>query len=181
MVALHERGRRGGLELVLVEVAAARDAVNVLMIVALLGRRRARRGKSLLFAFRELRLPLHRMPATLAGKGENPGNFSRRLPSNAAVRIVPARVRAFLDGAPLFFIGAVIAIAVVFRLGLGLVKTASAEPEAPFVSHLPIPVATTPSKPVEAAPAVDTMEPEPDVITATAPKAHKKPRTHGKR
>ncbi len=92
------------------------------------------------------------------------------------MRIVSARVRAFLDSAPLFFIGAVLAIAVVFRLVLGLVKTASAKPELPFVpTHITLPVATT-----AAAPAVATPEPEHDV-TATAPVPRKKPRTHGKR
>lgn len=85
----------------------------------------------------------------------------------------------------MFFIGAVIAIAVVFKLGLGLVKTAEAEPEAPFAaSHLPVAVATTPAKPIEAAPAVEVPQVEPSDPTATAPKPafpKRKPRTHGKR
>lgn len=101
-----------------------------------------------------------------------------------------ARLSHMFGEAPLGFIGAVIAIAVVFRLGIGVMKPSVQEPEleAPVALHTPPPespkaVAKAESKPA-AAPivtdALPTVEATP-AVTATAKKKSKPPRSFGKR
>ncbi|MBX3234154.1 MAG: hypothetical protein KIT84_40075 [Labilithrix sp.] len=98
------------------------------------------------------------------------------------------RLGAAVANTPLVFIGAVIAIAVVFRIGIGAVKPAAAAPEedVPRPSHVAVsptpPVMPAPTEPERAKPAAAApREPDP---TATAARPHlprRKPRTHGKR
>lgn len=149
-------GRRGrSLELGLVEVATARDAVDVLVLV-IGGGLRACRSQGLAFALRELRLSLHpdgkiqdrtlswRQERSKRTKERASGNFHERertnsksarlmkmLPAGVPGRFVQVRHRmaAFLHDAPLLFIGVVIAIAVLFRVTVGAIRSASAEPE----------------------------------------------------
>lgn len=104
-----------------------------------------------------------------------------------------ARIVQFVSDTPIVFIGAVLAIAITFRVGIGAIKTASAEPEPQTTAALHTPVggpAKSPEKPpAEAAtPATPAVAAEPmPVLTAdpTLPKPglpkQKKPRTHGKR
>jgi hypothetical protein len=99
-----------------------------------------------------------------------------------------ARAARFLSETPVVFIGIVLTIAIVFRLGIGAVKPAAAEPEAyippraPAAIHTPIASAkpAAPTVQAEPAPAVAVASPEPSTRAPGAiPK--KKPRTHGKR
>jgi hypothetical protein len=93
-----------------------------------------------------------------------------------------ARIAHLFRETPILFIGTVLVIAITFRVGIGAVKTASAEPvaEPPPVVHTPVPakaaVATAPAvqaEPTTTAPAM----PEPP---KPLPK-RKVPRVHGKR
>lgn len=105
------------------------------------------------------------------------------------------RVREAAANTPLFFIGAVIVIAVVFRVGIGAVKPAAAaeeveeKPVPAKVGHVTVPSsmgsqqisgsASASAKPAAAAsPAVgrDPAEAAPKPMVRG-----KKPRTHGKR
>ena len=102
-----------------------------------------------------------------------------------------ARLSHFLSETPILFIGAVLAIAITFRVGIGAIKTASAEPEAPVAAapavHTPV-TTPTPAKVAAATPAVATPTPAKAETVAPAmpeparplPK-RKAPRTHGKR
>ena len=99
-------------------------------------------------------------------------------------------VARFLSETPVVFIGIVLAIAVVFRLGIGAVKTASAEPEPPPPAiHTPLKTEKTEkteAKPALAPAVAAPVQAEPVVVpdpSAHAPGAipKRKPRTHGKR
>lgn len=99
-----------------------------------------------------------------------------------------ARVAQIFGEAPIGFIGAVIAIAVVFRLGVGVMKpAAAAEPEvqAPVALHTPpepakpTPIVTDAPPTIEPAAAATTAAAT--TATTTAKKRNKAPRSFGKR
>ena len=100
-----------------------------------------------------------------------------------------ARVAHVFGEAPIGFIGAVLAIALVFRLGIGVMKPAT-EPDmpAPVALHTPPPdakaVAKAEAKPA-AAPiitdALPTIEPAPAVTASAKASKRKPPRSFGKR
>jgi hypothetical protein len=104
------------------------------------------------------------------------------------VRILPAgvprglsrlrlRIGHFFGEAPILFIGLVVGIAVVFRLGLGVVKPSVAEEEPAPAPLNPVvhtqPRAFAPAATTTVAGA--TAEPDPTKVPRL------KPRTHGKR